>query len=375
MRIEWIATEDALDACIDRWRQHEYVGFDTEFIRVRTFYPAIALYQVAAAGECTLIDPLAVAGFVGFRRWLTDPATTLVMHACSEDLEVIQHHLGVLPAAIYDTQLAASFVGRDHSLGYQALVRRELQVELQKGETRSDWLRRPLSPEQRRYAAEDVDYLPPLREGLQQQLRQRGRLAWAAQEMHRLRDGAALRRAGDYYTGVRDAWRLQPRQLAVFRAVCLWREETARRRDRPRGHIVGDDVLLDIARRGVARGRDLSALLSPAAGERYADELLAIIEAALELPAAQLPVALPGPLSPAQADLLKALRARVVELAQRLDMAETTLASRRHLETFVRNLDGPPPAQGDAALPHWRDEVVLPELEDVVARWRQTRSG
>ena len=371
MQVEWVADADALNECLDRWRRADRVGFDTEFIRVRTFYPQIALYQVGVGHHCALIDPLAIQMLDAFRDWLSNPATVLVMHSCSEDLEVLQHHLGVLPATLYDTQIAASFVGREHGLGYQTLVRRELGIELQKGETRSDWLRRPLSDEQQRYAAEDVHYLPPLFECLQERLIKLGRQDWAWQEMRRLRDAAAPRRPEDYYRGARDAWRLDARQLAVFRALCLWREETARRRDRPRGHVVGDEALLDIARRGLSRRRELAPLLPAVVADRDGEELQSRIELALNLAPTQLPASLPGPLSAAQGELLKLLRVRVGTLAQQLDMAETTLASRRYLEAFVRGLDSPSINAADAPeSSRWRDEVVTPELNAVVRQWR-----
>ena len=372
MQVNWIADAAALSEHVAQWRTQPFVGFDTEFIRVRTFYPNIALYQVGMNQHCALIDPLAIDTFAEFTAWLTDQSTVLVMHSCSEDLEVMQHHLGVLPATIFDTQVAASFVGRDHGLGYQALVRRELDIELLKGETRSDWLQRPLSPEQRHYAAEDVHYLPLLYERLTSQLRRLGRLEWASQEMRRLREAAAPRRAEDYFRTVRDAWRLDARQLAVFSALCLWREETARQRNRPRGHIVADEVLLDIAKRGLTRRRDLASVLSETVLERSGDVLMQRIEAALNLSDAQLPTRLPGPLNAQQGALLKALRERIMALAAQLDMAETTLASRRLLEAFIRDMhDGEQHLSDGRNLStarDWRDEIVMPELRAVAAR-------
>ena len=177
----WIASDDELARAVASWPA--LIGLDTEFLRTNTYFPVPGLYQVAAGDEVCLIDPLAIDDWRPFTQYLSSPGTMQIMHACQEDLELLHHHLGVTPTNIFDTQFANAFISEDFSLSYAALVARLLQVELPKHETRSNWLQRPLSDEQLRYAVEDVVYLVPLYERLRDEMQLRGRDEWFALDM------------------------------------------------------------------------------------------------------------------------------------------------------------------------------------------------
>src|SRR5690554_2975724 len=137
------------------WLQLSFVAIDTEFVRTETYFPIAGLIQVGDGRHAYLIDPLQITDWSALVQVLEEPSVVKVLHACSEDLEVFQHLCGALPAPLFDTQIAAAYLGMDFSMSYSRLVSSLLHVDLPKEETRSDWLRRPLSPEQLQYAVED----------------------------------------------------------------------------------------------------------------------------------------------------------------------------------------------------------------------------
>ena len=174
----WIDTPEALAAKLAGWTGQALVALDTEFIRERTFFPQLALVQLAIPGEILLVDPTVPGMDAALRPLLQDPAVTKLMHSASEDLQALQRGCGALPAPLFDTQVAAAMAGLGAGLGYQKLVEQVTGEVLDKGETRSDWLRRPLSDSQLHYAAEDVRHLHALHAFLVPTLEARGRLAW-----------------------------------------------------------------------------------------------------------------------------------------------------------------------------------------------------
>ena len=188
------------------------VGVDTEFMRVRTFHPIPALYQLAAAGGVMLVDAQAAATFAPLKALLLDPARPKVMHACSEDLEVMAVHLDLRPVSVLDTQLAHAFLAPEYSAGYVKLVDHYLGRKLSQHETRSNWLARPLSGAQLRYAREDAVYLVPIWERQRDALDQCGRLEWFEEDMRRIL--STLPETPDtWYRTIKGVWRLNSREL------------------------------------------------------------------------------------------------------------------------------------------------------------------
>ena len=174
----WIDTPEHLAAHLAGWAGQPLVALDTEFIRERTFYPQLALVQLAVPGDVLLVDPLAPGIAAALRPLLVDPAVTKLMHSASEDLQALLRGCDALPAPLFDTQVAAALCGLGAGLGYQKLVEMITGVALAKGETRSDWLRRPLSDAQREYAADDVRYLHAVHAHLAPMLQALGRDDW-----------------------------------------------------------------------------------------------------------------------------------------------------------------------------------------------------
>ncbi len=258
------------------------VGIDTEFIRTRTFFPIAALYQIATDDELAIVDPLARIGSgTNSRRCSKIASIVKVMHACSEDLEVFARHIDVAPKNLFDTQVASGFLGTEFSPSYADLVKRYTGTQLDKHETRSDWLARPLRDEQLRYAVEDVVYLLPIHRAQTRRTATRSVAgAWFDEEIgHRI--GFSLVDPELSYLNVRKGVALQPRELGRLQMLCAWRERYARTKDLPRGHVVKDDQLVDLVlqtQRSIAtRSSRRSNPRRRAATER---ELLALIEQA-----------------------------------------------------------------------------------------------
>ena len=326
-----IAAEAALNVAIEG--AGDVVGVDTEFMRERTFFPIPAIYQLAGASGVHLVDACAEHPFNALKALLEDPRRVKVMHACSEDLEVIDRHLGVAPANLADTQIAHAFLNPELSISYAALVQAHLGIALDKRQTRSNWLKRPLSREQLQYAQEDVAHLRPIWARLREGLAAAGRMSWFAQEM-----AAALRRSRasreDAYREIKGARRLSPTQLGALRRLARWRERQARRRDLPRRRVLQDDQLLSLAQLPAPSKACIIRALPPRAARRYADDLFAECSRAWEED--EPPPPLPGPLSRRQGQLLRALRGFVEARAEALGMAPGLLGAKRLLQEFAR---------------------------------------
>lgn len=333
----YLDRDDDFVAAIARWRQSGVVGVDTEFIRTRTFFPIPALYQIATDSEIAIVDPLRLGRWSEFKALLEDPSVVKVMHACSEDLEVFARHLEATPVNLFDTQIAASFLGTAFSPSYAELVRRSVGVEIDKHETRSDWLARPLRAEQLRYAIDDVVHLLPIYRAQRAELERLGRLAWFEEET---RDRVRFTPIEPHnaYLNVRKAWRLDRRGIARLRALCAWRERYARSKDLPRGHVVKDDQLVDLAAQRNVDRDTIARLLDPQTARRHAKDLVAQIQEADALPDDALPQRLEAPLTSAETRIVKELKEIGAAAARTLDIAEELLSRRRDLERCVRSV-------------------------------------
>jgi ribonuclease D len=327
------ALVSACEACASRTA----VGLDTEFERSRTYYPRPALLQLTDDDQTWLIDPLALPDLAALAGLLTRDSPCIVMHSAPEDLEVLFVATGRQPSTLFDTQLAAGLAGLSPGLGYHALVRDLLDVEVSKDQTRSDWLRRPLSEAQLHYAATDVAYLLALRDRLSERLRALGRLSWLDEDTTRL-----CARAARDDGSRRDFERLADRTGADDRArgrlsaLCEWREQTARRRDRPRRHVASDQLLVALALSAPSDRAALEALPEwTDRGTRRQVGATAVLEALADADGAPpLPPPLPD-LTPHRGTL-DSMRRVVAARASALELEPSVLASRRLLEkTFV----------------------------------------
>jgi ribonuclease D len=251
----WVDSQPEFNALIDCLCAEPRYALDTEFHRERTYFPKLALMQFAIDGETTLVDPLAVD--LSALRRLFASESVAVLHAAQQDLDVLTHACGAVPARMYDTQLASGFLGYS-TPSLVSLLMAELKVLAAKGDRLTDWLRRPLTPEQLAYAAADVDHLLALQDQLDKQIAELGRTQWVVEACEELRQRPASGTdPGQAWLRIKDVRMLKPRSRGVARALCEWRERRAMSVDVPVRQILPDLAVLGIAQRQPRTTHDL----------------------------------------------------------------------------------------------------------------------
>ena len=285
-----ISSRDELEELATAARSTARIGLDTEFLREKTYRPRLCLVQVAIDDAIYLVDPLEVSDLTPIVDLIADPGVEVVVHAGRQDLELFYEQFGALPRAIFDIQMAAGFAGYGASLAYGRLVEAALGVSLEKGESYSDWCRRPLTGAQLTYAADDVRYLIAAADRITRALEEQGRLDWAREEM------TVFEREETYAIVPSEMWRkiggrgtLSPRHTAVLKELARWREETASRRDIPRGWVVKDPTLIELARRAptsIGALKDIRGL-NPREAERSGKGILDAIDRGKKSPAVE----------------------------------------------------------------------------------------
>ncbi|HET7268531.1 MAG TPA: HRDC domain-containing protein [Oleiagrimonas sp.] len=359
----WITSREMLATWFASVADGDIVGLDTEFTRRNTFHPQLSLLQLGHHERYALVDPLAFDLGDVLEGELGQRPLTCVMHSAGEDLETLAPWLPHGPATLFDTQIAAAFAGLGQGPGYRALVEQLCGVELDKGETRSDWNRRPLTDSQKRYATLDVVYLQQLHDTLSERLQQRDRHDWFAADCERLKRRAETDTPPDQpQRELRAAAGWPMPQQALLRRILLWRERAAREHDKPRTWLLDNAHALELARnppqdkdqlaqatrgqralRGVIRHQLLDALLPPI----DADEI------ALTAP-------VPGRPDPQAKHALRDMKQCVDEQAGKLDLPAGLLCPRKALDAYIATRRWP------ATLEDWRRDLLLPRLEPLL---------
>jgi ribonuclease D len=369
-----LLSDAELAAACARWQHCDMVALDTEFMRVSTFYPQVGLIQLAAGNnEVTLIDPVGITDWSPFKALMVNPAVLKVLHSCSEDMLVFLTFLQVLPTPIFDTQIAGSLLGEGTALSYQNLVKQRYGVELPKGETRSDWLQRPLTPEQLEYAALDVVYLLQCCREQQAELQAKSRTAWMSEECERVALNYADEINGkfdDYYLNFKSAWQLRPRSLLALQQLAIWREQRARSRNKPRSWILKDAAVFIMANNMVQSKAQLAAV--PEVSDNFVrhegETVLAIIAAASVANEADCPPKQPAPLTNGQKAYLKQMQEVVETKAQQLAIPPDMLGRKRALLPLLYAILALPAGvdKSSASIPlelqGWRKPLVLVDL-------------
>lgn len=359
----FVTDNTVLNNLCDRWNALPVLALDTEFIRIDTFFPRLGLIQVCDGSASYLLDPLALTDWDAFIALLRSESIVKVLHSCSEDLVVFADFFKVLPRPLIDTQKAAAFLNCGYSISYQNLVKEILGIEISKGETRSDWLRRPLSSDQLNYAALDVAYLPEIYTILLNRLQEKQRDAWLVAECEQMLDQASLDRnaddGGNYYLNLGAAWRLDLRQLGALQRLCAWREHEARKRNKPRSWIAKDADLITLAERMPTSKAELSSLhdLPRALLQQDGAVLLEII-ARPHSGADLQPEMVEQPLSTEQRKLLKKCQDLVRLKAEELGIAPELLARKKQLIPLISEFQNKGSFSWPKALGNWRREIL-----------------
>ena len=358
-----IDTPAALNALVNRALDAPCVGIDTEFVWEQTYYPQLGIVQVGfAADDSHLIDAVALPDLSPLGALLADCGTVKILHDAQQDLWILRRATGAVPRNIFDTRCAAGFVGMGSTLSLNNSLRLCLDIQLTKTETRTDWLRRPLSEKQRAYAADDVRFLPALRDHLLAEIRQRGRENYLADELRQY-DCANLyddRVPEEQYLRVKGASRLSRREMGIVRDLATWREQKARQIDRPKNRVLRDEVIVQIAKRKPQSIQALKKLrgIGRSTAKYHGRILLEIVQRAIDIqnhPPLARPTP-PNPVDEARLDLALAfLRGRC--LSRGIDIA--MVASRTDVKALVYE------SKSETAHPlhtGWRYEFVGADL-------------
>jgi ribonuclease D len=361
VKFEWIDSDDALTTLVGRLASVERIAMDTEFHRERTYFPRLALIQLAWSDGSAIVDPLACNASLITPLFGTEHL--IVFHAAQQDLDVLSHAIGTIPLRIYDTQLAAGFLGYS-TPSLSSLVQSELRIGLPKGDRLTDWLRRPLTEAQKTYAASDVEHLLELESLLNARLESRGRLEWAIEACEELRN----RRVGpgdpaDAWLRQKDIRAMRPRTRGVLAALAEWRERRAMASDVPPRQVLADLALHGIAQREPA---DLGQLAQArGVDERHIRGVIGqeILEA-VRIGAAQpreLPASDGEELERHLRPAVTLVSAWISEVARAEQVDTTLLATRSDIVTYLKRDDRARLAHG------WRRELVGSDLDDLLA--------
>jgi ribonuclease D len=351
----WLNETGQLAHYSSQWSDVAAIALDTEFIRERTFWPKLALAQIGVPGTILLADTLAPGMPESLAGLLSNRSQLKLMHSASEDLVALHHACGALPAPLFDTQIAAALAGLGPGLSYQALIRELIGVEVDKGETRSDWMRRPLSPAQLCYASDDVRYLHEAHRLLSDRLARLGRAQWVEQDCQRMLANPPGGLDPWPHLALRSSQSLDRTCQVRLCALLRWRDAHAIHADRPRSWILANDLAVELARRPPDSAEALGHLLNarPNAPRKLRDPIWTALNDPLP-DAASLPLA--EPQTNAFKQQLKRMQEAVSTVAEKLAIAPTVLASRRHLESLLAF------GQWPDALAGWRRELLESEL-------------
>ncbi len=344
--------------------QAPYCTIDTEFIRESTYYPELALIQIASEDLLGCIDPLTITDFTPLSEILVRQELVKVFHSCSQDLEILYQKFGQVPSPVFDTQLAAAVLGYNHQISYADLVQQITGVQLEKKHTRANWTRRPLSKDELDYAMDDVRYLLSVYQELNDKLESTRRRSWIEKDM------LAMSNADNYEVDQAQLWqrlrgvqKLKGETLQIASDLCRWREQVAQRQNRPRRWIVKDDVIIEIARRKPESPEALSKIpeLSDKIVKRHGEKLLQVIAEAARTDPAQWPQHNKiNNLNSRQMALGDCLMALCRVISEQNSIALATLATRKDIDNLILNQKSSRLAQG------WRFQMAGEQLLEFI---------
>lgn len=363
MQYDLITTDQHLRDFCDVIRAAPVVAFDTEFVSEDSYQPELCLIQLAAAGKQAIVDPLEIKDLAPLWQLLTDPGRETLVHAGREEFRFCLKHAGRRPHRWFDVQIAAGLIGMEYPASYGNLAGRLLGKSLDKGETRTDWRRRPLTEHQLQYALQDVADLEAIRNVLHVRLSKLGRLPWLEEELATWQTDLEAFEAGEKWQRMGGVSGLAPRSLAIVRELWLWRDNEAQRRDCPARRVLRDDLIAELAKRQTADVKRIRAVRGMERGDlaRYLPKIGQAVERALSYPESELP-RLERKSTRPQLNLLgQFLSTALGSICRSAEVAPSlagTAQDVRDLIAFRLKLGGFEPGEIPLLASGWRAEVV-----------------
>lgn len=364
MNYQIVESVEALEKICQQASQVEAIMLDTEFVRTRTYYPQLGLIQLYDGENLSLIDPLAIEDMSALQALLKNQSVLKVLHACSEDLEVFKQSFSCLPTPMVDTQLMAAFVGHGLSTGFATLVNQYLDIELDKSESRADWLARPLSTKQLDYAAADVFYLEPIYKLLKQKVEEIGWWQASLQESQLVADKRLVEPDPDLvYRDIKGAWQLRPNQLAILKPLAKWRLKEAIQRDLALNFVFKEQDLWAVARYELTSLKAMeSRKFDYRSVRRHGEALVAMVKAAQKTPENEWPAKVERLMdTPSYKQLFKLLKDEVTKVAEISNLATEFLASKKQLNQLIYWV--------------WKQQRDPKKLPDLMQGWRRDLLG
>lgn len=359
---EFIDSNGSLLHACESLAETSVLAIDTEFQRETTYYPIPALVQLYAGDEVLLIDPTQIDNFAPLAEIFSDKNIVKVMHSCVEDLEVFHQLRAGLPGPLFDTQIAAAMCELGFSVSYSRLVEEVTGTQLDKSETRSDWLQRPLTPSQFQYAVDDVLWLPALYEHLSSTLEAKQRDRWCREECEQLLvDGGQATVPDQAYLRFKSAWRLAPKQLASLRTLAAWREREAQQSNVPRSRILKDAALFELVETRPSTTSQLISIqgIGNYTLRKYGEQLLEIIGMDSSDKQQGL-ITFPDKKSHAYRSVLKVMQKVVREVAEAQNLPPELLGRKRDLEDYISN------KETSIISSSWRQQLIADQLDQAL---------
>ncbi len=353
-----------LEQAVKDWLNCEVIGIDTEFVRETTWRANLGLVQLSDGEKVWLVDPLKTGSLEPLTALFEDQSITKILHAPSEDLDVLLYNTGAVPGPLFDTQIACAMLGQSLQMGYHKTVEWLLNITIDKGETRSNWCKRPLRPAQLHYAALDVCLLPMMYRQLRARLQELGRESWLEEDCARSLTRALTPADPEQsWRRINGNGRLDGQALAILQSLATWRDKEAERRNLARGFVIKDNALLTIANQQPDSLAALSELdvWHPKAIQKHGHTLISVVEKIIRQGQTAEP---PEVLKPEHRKLMSDMRRLVLSVATKLAVEPALLASKRELESLILS---PPGEPLPARFLGWREKLItngLVELKD-----------
>ncbi len=379
MNFQDITTGEQLHDFCRQMESCRWIAIDTEFVSEDTYRPELCLVQVNAEGQLAVIDPQPVGDLRPFWEVVADGDRETIVHAGRGELEFCLLAVDRLPGRLFDVQVAAGLVGFEYPAGYSTLISRVLGLLAQKHETRTDWRRRPHSKRQIQYALDDVDHLGAIYDRLRAKLVELGRLAWLEEEMESLRGDIRRLVSQERWRRVAGSAGLDPRGMAIVRALWQWREAEAQRRNQPVRRVLRDDLIVEMARRQTSDPQRIRAVRGMERGDlvRRLDQIAACVREAIALPQEQCPARVPREPSSQLSVLGQFLFAALGSLCRGLQVAPALVGGPGDIRDWVAARTSPAARSGEPPrlARGWRAELISRLFEDLLAGKLSVRVG